>query len=58
MERNANDFDEVVMNELFGKSEPKPFQFFDPIKPIIDKLNLKIEDSIFGSFYEDTPTFI
>lgn len=73
MERNPNDFDEVVMTELFGKQQEKPYnpndiideitgqaplRYYDPLTPIIEKRNLKIEDSVFGDFFDDTPTFI
>lgn len=73
MERQPNDFDQDIFDKLCGEKTEKPYnpndaideitgqaplRYYDPLKPIIDKLDLKIQDSIFGDFFGDTPAFI
>lgn len=47
---NERDFNETI-DELTGQ---QPLKYYDPLTPIINRLNLKIEDSVF----DDTPAFI
>lgn len=72
MERNANDFDQVVMNELFGKQVEKPYdpnavideitgqermRFYDPLSPIINRLHMRPVNN-HDDYFGETPAFI